>query len=99
MNIRHSRTRRKFSVATAGWFTVLKPDLRFPALRLRSGFRDSSSQSVGTIAVDHVDSRETANSLQIMMPAAADRRLMRPALIVLTAMMITLGLLLWIMHP
>ena len=45
MKIRRTMTRREFYVRTAGWFTVLKPDTRFPALRLRSGFRDLDSPS------------------------------------------------------
>ena len=84
---------------SAGWFTVLKPDGWFPALRLPARFRDRSSQSAETTAVDHADSRAMANSPQIMIPTTKDRRVMRPVLIVLTAMMVTSGLLWWIMHP
>lgn len=99
MKYRRSLTHREFRVRSAGWFTVLKPDAWFPALRLPSGFHHRSNQSVETTAVDQAYGYQTTNSPQIMMPSTKDRRLMRPALIVLTAMMITSGLLWWIMHP
>ena len=99
MKSRRSLTHREFSVRSAGWFTVLKPDGWFPALRLPDRFRDRSTQSVETTAVDHAVSFQTTNSPQIMIPATKDRHLMRPALIVLTAMIATSGLLWWIMHP
>jgi hypothetical protein len=91
--------RREFYVRTVGWFTVLKPETRFPALRQRSGLRDLRSPSGETIAVGHADSRESAKSLQIMIPTTIDRRFVRSALIVLTAMLVTSGLLWWICIP
>ncbi len=36
---------------------------------------------------------------QILIPTIEDRRVMRPVLIVLTSMIVTSGLLWWIMHP
>lgn len=99
MKIRRSITHREFSVRSAGWFTVLKPDAWFPAMRLPGKFHDHSGQSVETNAVDHAGSRENTIWPQIMIPTTKDRRLMRPALIVLAAMMVTSGLLWWIMHP
>jgi hypothetical protein len=99
MKIRRTMTRREFYVRTAGWFTVLKPETRFPALNSRSGFRDLPSPSGETIAMDHADTNETAKSLQIMIPTTIDRRLVRPTLIVLTAMLVTSGLLWWICIP
>ena len=99
MKIRRSVSHREFSLRSAGWFTVLKPDAWFPALRLPGRSGDRSSQPVERIAVDHADSRATTNSPQTMTPTTKNRRLMRPALIVLTAMMVTSGLLWWIMHP
>ena len=99
MMSRRSVTHREFSVRTAGWFTVLKPDGWFPAFRLRSRFRDRRGQSVEATGANHADSRETAKPPQIIIPTTKDRRVMRPALIVLTAMMVTSGLLWWIMHP
>ena len=99
MKIRRTMTRRQFYVRTAGWFTILKPDTRFPALRLRSGFCDLDSPSGETIQMGHAHCPATANSLQIMIPTTIDRRLLRPALIVLTAMLVTSGLLWWICIP
>ena len=99
MKSRRSFNRREFSVRSAGWFTVLKPDVWFPALRPPGTFRDRSRQSVETTVVDRAGSLETTNPPQIMIPTSKDRRLMRQVLIVLTAMMVTSGLLWWIMHP
>ena len=99
MRMRRSGIRREFSVRTAGWFTVLKPDGWFPALHQHGRFHDRRSQSGGTAAADHADSREWMNSPQIMIPNTVERRVMRPALILLAAMMLTSGLLWWIMHP
>ncbi|HEY1985690.1 MAG TPA: hypothetical protein VGG85_09790 [Terracidiphilus sp.] len=99
MKLLRSITRRGFNVGTAGWFTVLKPNTWFPASRLPGHFRYRNSQSAETTAVNRADSREPTKSPQIMIPTSKDRRLMRPALIVLTAMMVTSGLLWWIMHP
>lgn len=99
MKSRRSVTRREFYVRSAGWFTVLKPDAWFPALRLAPRFRDRSRHLVETALVDHADSRLATNLPQIMIPTTEDRRLMRTALIVLTAMIVTSVLLWWIMHP
>jgi hypothetical protein len=99
MKVRRFASRREFSVRSAGWFTVLKPDAWFPALRLPATFRDRSNQSVKTTAINHVADGEKTNSPRIIIPTTNDRRLMRPALIVLTAMVVTSGLLWWIMHP
>lgn len=99
MRTRRSVTHREFSVRSAGWFTVLKPDGWFPVFRLPARFVDRISQSGDRTAVNHADSHAQANSPQIMMPTTEDRRVMRPVLIVLTAMIVTSGLLWWIMHP
>lgn len=98
MTIRRSVTRREFTVRTAGWFTVLKPDGWYPALRLPRRFHDRRD---GSLEIPGIAARcpELANAPQIMMPTTEDHRLMRPAMIALTAMMITSGLLWWIMHP
>jgi hypothetical protein len=99
MRTRRSVTHREFSVRSAGWFTVLKPDGWFPAFRLPARYVDRISQSGDRTAVDHAASHAPANSPQIMTPTTEDRRVMRPVLIVLTAMIVTSGLLWWIMHP
>jgi hypothetical protein len=99
MKSRRSVIRREFSVRSAGWFTVLRPEAWCPPFRLSGRFRDRGSQSVETTAEDQAYGCQMTNSPQIMIPTTKDRRLMRPALIVLTAMMLTTGLLWWIMHP
>lgn len=98
MKLLRSITRRGFNIGTAGWFTVLKPNTWFPASRLPESFRYRNNESGATTAGDHAGSRETT-SPRIMIPATIDRRVMRPALIVLSAMIVTSGLLWWIMHP
>ena len=99
MKTRRSVTHREFSVRSAGWFTVLKPDAWFPALRRPDRFRDLSSYFAETAAMDLANSRETTNLPQIIIPTTKDRSLIRPFLIVLTAVIVTSGLLWWIMHP
>ena len=86
MKIRRSLTHREFNVRSAGWFTVLKPDGWFPALRLPDRFPYRSSQSAETTAVDHAGGRRTTNSPRIMIPSTKDRNLVHLALVVLTAM-------------
>ena len=79
MKIRRTVTRREFYVRTAGWFTVLKPDTRFPALHQQGGLRNLPSPSTEMAAMDVADSRKMANSLQIIIPTTIDRRVLRPA--------------------
>lgn len=93
MKLLRAVTRRGFNVGTAGWFTVLKPNTWFPASRLPGSFRYRTSESAETTAVDH------AIPLRIIIPSTKDRRLARPALVVLTAVTITSAMLWWIMHP
>jgi len=90
MKLLRSITRRGFSVGTAGWFTVLKPNTWFPASRLPGSFRHRNSQFAETTGVDH------AISPQILIPSTKDRHLVRSALVVLTALAITSALLWWI---
>jgi hypothetical protein len=99
MKILRSVNRRGFSVGSAGWFAILKPNTWFPASRLPGSFRYRGSQSAQTPAVDHADSYETTIPPRIVIPSTQDRRLMRPALVVLAAIAITSALLWWIMHP
>jgi hypothetical protein len=99
MKILRSVTRRGFSVGTAGWFAILKPNTWFPASRLPGTFRYRSSQSAGTTAIDHAGRLQTTIPPRIMIPSTPDRRLLRPALVLLAAMAITSALLWWIMHP
>jgi hypothetical protein len=99
MKLLRSITRRGFNVGTAGWFTVLKPNTWFPASRLPESLRYHTSHSAATTGGDQAHSPETVDAPRIMIPATVDRRVMRPALIVLSAMVVTSGLLWWIMHP
>lgn len=99
MKILRSVTRRGFSVGTAGWFTVLKPNTWFAASRLPESFRYRASQSAEAVGTSHADSRPTTIPPRIEIPNTQDRRLMPVALIVLAAIAITSALLWWIMHP
>ena len=99
MKILRSVTRRGFSVGSAGWFAVLKPNTWFPASRLPGTFRYRGSQSTEAPAVDHAESHKTTIAPRIAIPSTQDRRLMRSALVVLAAIAITSALLWWIMHP
>jgi hypothetical protein len=96
MKILRSVNRRGFSVGTAGWFTVLRPNTWFPASRLPGKFHYPRGRSNGAA---ELDGRETTVRFQAMTLGVRDRRLMRPALIVLAAIAITSVLLWWIMHP
>jgi hypothetical protein len=93
MRLLRAVTRRGFSVGTAGWFTVLKPNTWFPASRLPRSLHYRGSQSPDAAAVDH------AISPRIMIPSTRDRRLLHTSLVVLSAIAITSVLLWWIMHP
>ncbi len=101
-----SWNRREFNVTPAGFFTVLKPTGWFSASRLPAGFRylngppkggaapaPASKLAPDQKALDHAVSQETTIPLQIVMPSAHDRRLVRLALIVLAAAALTLFVL------
>jgi hypothetical protein len=86
-------------------FTVLKPNTWFPASRLPDDFHYLVGQSEGAApaleptslleqkARNHADSQETAMPLQIIKWSTHDHRLMRTALIVLAAIVISFFLL------
>ena len=93
MKLLRAITRRGFNVGTAGWFTVVKPNTWFPASRLPGSARYRISQSAEMPAVDH------AISPRIIVPRTKEGGLVRSALLVLTAVVITSALLWWIMHP
>jgi hypothetical protein len=99
MKILRSVTRRGFSVGTAGYFAILKPNTWFPASRLPGNFRYRAGQSAGTAAMDEAGRQQTTIPPRIMILSTPDRRLLRPALVLLAAMGITSALLWWIMHP
>ena len=93
MRLLRSITRRGFDVGTAGWFTVLKPNTWFPASRLPESQFHRGHPFARAIAT-----RDSISPL-IMRPSTKDRRPVRSALIVLSAIAITSSLLWWIMHP
>lgn len=97
--------RRDFNVTPNGYFTVLKPAGWFAASRLPGGFRYLVGQAGAKVsprpasAARQITSggSETTLRLEVMEPIAHDHPLMRPALIVVTAVAITSFLLWWIM--
>jgi hypothetical protein len=107
MKTRRTLNRREFSVGTAGWFTVLKPD-RWSAASRQTGshhpLTDRSRQFASTLApeqkvLNHIDGQEATIAPSLMQLCTHDIGLKRTALIVSAAMMITSVLLWWIMHP
>lgn len=105
----HIWNRRDFSVASAGYFTVLKPAGWFAASRLSGGFRYLGGQPEETApestsapkqkAPYRASTEETAPRLQTIERNTHDHPLMRPALVVLGATAITSVLLWWIAFP
>ena len=95
------KNRRSFGVASAGWFTVLRPTERFAPSRLPNRVAISPGQSKGgkspeQKALDHPDSQEATILSQTMRPSTRDHSFMRPALIVLAAIAIMWVLLSWL---
>jgi hypothetical protein len=98
MRILRSVNRRGFSVGSAGWFTVLRPNQWFPATRLPEGHRHISSQAMAVEASrGRVDTAVTAPP-QITSLSSRDPGLVRPALTVLAAIAIASFLLWWIIE-
>lgn len=107
MKTRRTLNRREFSVGTAGWFTVLKPD-RWSAASRQPGslqpLTDRSKQLGSTLApeqevLNHIDGQVATIAPSLMQLSTHDVRLKRTALIVSAAMTISAVLLWWIMHP
>ena len=94
MKILRSVTQRGFSVGTAGWFTVLRPNTWFAASHLRSGVRYPSGGHDGATW----SGSAKAPSLLVKL-RESDRGWLRPALAVLGAVAITSVLLWWICLP
>ncbi|WP_109488370.1 hypothetical protein [Occallatibacter savannae] len=93
MKILRSVSRRGFSVGTAGWFTVLRPNTWFPASRLPknfagSGMRPEQTKSGGRPA-PWMPTKQRPES----------RNGMRTVSAVFGAVAITSVMLWWIMHP
>jgi hypothetical protein len=108
MKILRSVTRRGFSVGTAGWFTVLRPNTWFPASRLpgsihhpggRSREIDEQMQPARELPRSQAGGQEIAILPHTMNIGMRDRGLKRMAIVVLTAAAITSALLLWIITP
>lgn len=94
MKILRAVNRRGFSLGTAGWFTVLKPNTWFAASRLRDG-RPYSSGRAKSIAGPGSENLK-APSLIVNL-STYDSGLVRMALTFLVAIAITAALLWWIM--
>lgn len=98
MKILRSVSRRGFSVGTAGWFTVLRPNTWFPASRVprtfptydsgnREANSDALSGAVGAAAWAPVERQRE------------DRNRARLTSAIVGALAITSVMLWWIMHP
>ena len=106
MKILRSVSRRGFSVGTAGWFTVLRPNTWFPASRLPKTFPPSgmhaerrAEQSSGARPVGEAGGHATAVHWRAMERSAEDRNRLRSGSAILGAIAITAAMLWWIMHP
>ncbi len=99
MKILRSVSRRGFSVGTAGWFTVLKPNTWFPASRLPKTLPSSGARrdGAGTSASD--GGHGSAVQWRAMDQSVDDRNRLRSASAILGALAITAAMLWWIMHP
>jgi hypothetical protein len=106
MKILRSVSRRGFSVGTAGWFTVLRPNTWFPASRLPKAARGFESPTKGAAETAEGQGalggdRGQAKAVRwlAMERSAEDRHRIRSASAVLGALAITSAMLWWIMHP
>ncbi len=105
MKVLRSVTRRGFSIGTAGWFTVLRPNTWFPASRLPAAFHSPPIRSKrGGLSGDpdyiiHPGILEEAIPAPALVTSVPVPRPLRMASIVLAAIAITAALLWWIMHP
>jgi len=106
MKILRSVSRRGFSVGTAGWFTVLRPNTWFPASRLPKTYRGSDVHAEGRAervpdagAVLGASDEASAVRWRAMERSAKDRNRVRLASAIVGALAITTGMLWWIMHP
>jgi hypothetical protein len=95
MKILRSVNRRNFNIEPAGYFNVLRPGRRFVTSRLPIGFHYPLGQSKATDR-EHADPQDAARPLQIMQPGTRELGVLRPALIVLAAIAITVIALSWI---
>jgi len=101
MKILRSVSQRGFSVGTAGWFTVLRPNTWFPASRLPKSHIDLGSQRQQTERGALGAGSGPVRAGQWVAPErrAEDRNRMRLGSAIFGALAITLVMLWWIMHP
>jgi len=105
MKILRSVTRRGFSVGTAGWFTVLRPNTWFPSSRYPERHRHIVGQAAalpvpipGLKASSGADSRGATMPPRIVEIRRENRSLTHMGLIVMAAIAITSVLLWWIIR-
>jgi hypothetical protein len=104
MKILRSVNRRGFSVGSAGWFTILRPNTWFPASRLPSTHQGFGIQTKGTTEpVSRYSAPNIANGQVSAVPwqgiERSEQHRLRSASIILGALAITSAMLWWIMHP
>jgi hypothetical protein len=99
MRILRAITRRGFNIASAGYFSVLRPNTWFPASRLTGRVHHSGARSRVLSGPALETSSEMTIAPRIITLNGHDRRFLRRGLIVLAAMAITSLLLLWIIQP
>jgi hypothetical protein len=99
MKILRSVNRRDFSVEPAGYFNVLRPSTRFTPPHVSGDFSYLPGQSKGTAFPQAHENAATALPFELIsVPDQNDLgylRLLRPALIVLAAIALTLFLVWW----
>ena len=106
MRILRAVSRRGFSVGTAGWFTILRPNSWYPATRVQGGFKrpgigrggDGEKPSGQGVLTGVGGSARAARWLASEW-SAEDRNRVRLASAIFGALAITTGMLWWIMHP
>jgi hypothetical protein len=101
MKLLRSVSRRGFNVATAGWFTVLKPNTWFPASRLPRTSPGPGIRMGGTVGGAMSPASLPGHSLRwaAMERSAEDRNRIRLTSAILGGLAITSAMLWWIMHP
>ena len=106
MKILRSVSRRGFSVGTAGWFTVLRPNTWFPASRLPKAHPALGTRADGAVEQVSKDNfvgfpSGDAKAVRWMTTEqrAEDRNRVRRASAIFGALAITSAMLWWIMHP
>ena len=106
MKILRAVSRRGFSVGTAGWFTILRPNSWYPSTRTQGTFK---SRGIGLgrereEPAGHGISSDVGGSTKAVQWLATewiaeDRNRARLATAIFGALAITTSMLWWIMHP